>query len=126
MTPTQAAIDLSPIINNVLVPLVATGLSGVAAWVLGRVAAYFHFQLSQGQRQVVSDAIDNGIALAVKRLGPVTINADQHVAEVVNYVLPKVPDALKHLGVTPDHLAEVIAAKMPAPPGTVSLAPIAA
>jgi hypothetical protein len=112
MTP----IDLTPLVDQVLVPIVSTVLVGVATWALTKVAAYAHFQISDGQRKVVADAITNGIAYAEKQLAGngVIVSADAKVAAAVNYVLPKVPGALKALGVTPEHLAQIIAAKLPA------------
>lgn len=109
----QVAVDLSPLVNQIIVPILETGLSVVAAWVLARVGAYFHFQIQDGQRKVVSDAIDNGIALAQHKLASgEVVHLDQQVAAVVDYVMPKVPGALKALGVSADHLAEVAKAKL--------------
>lgn len=110
---TQVAVDLSPLVNQVLIPLIETGLSAVAGWVLMKVGAYFHFQIQDGQRKVVNDAIDNGVALAQASLaGGETIHVDEKVAAVVDYVAPKVPGAMKALGITPDHLADIAKAKL--------------
>lgn len=117
MSQAAAVIDLAPTINQVVLPLVATVLTAFASWALARVAKLAHFQLQDGQRALVGQAIDSGVAMIQKRLAAgETIHTDGQVASVVNYVLPKVPDALKGLGVTPDHLASVIQAKLPATP----------
>lgn len=111
----MVSIDLSPVVNGVIVPLLTPILLAVATWAISRIAKYAHFQIQDGQRQVVADAITSGIAYAQKTLGPLEIvSADARIATAVSYVLPKVPDALKSLGVTPAHLAQIVAAKLPA------------
>jgi hypothetical protein len=118
----NAHIDLSPIVNGVVIPLLTPLLLVFATWALNKVAAYAHFQIQDGQRQVVGDAIANGLAYAEQKLAPYeNVTADQKVAAAVNYVLPKVPGALKTLGVTPEHLAQLVTAKLsPSAPASVS------
>lgn len=116
MTPVAAAtIDLSPLINGVILPLLTPVLLAVATWAATKVAAYAHFQIQDGQRALLSSAIDNAIAYAEQLLaGKESVTANDKVATAVNYLLPKVPDALKSLGVTPEHLAQIITAKLAA------------
>jgi len=109
----QVAIDLSPIINQVIVPLLTPLLLAAGAWALNRVAAYAKFQVQDGQRAMLEKAIRNGIAYAEKQAsGIASISADEKVAAAANYVLPKIPGALKGLGVTPEHLASLIKARL--------------
>lgn len=112
-------IDLKPLLD-VLIQFGALILTGVLAWAVKRAADYFHVAKDSELRTVVSGAIDNGIAFAVAKAkdaearGATIHTKDQMIANAANYVLPKVPDALAKLGVTPDHLAEIITAKLPA------------
>lgn len=107
-------IDLAPLVNGVILPLLAPALLAVLTWAATRLAALAHIKLQDSHRAVLSAAVTNGIAYAQKALGPtaaVTVNAQ--IAAAMAYILPKVPEALKSLGVTPDHLAELVAAQLP-------------
>lgn len=124
----SVAIDLAPTINTVILPLLGSVLIAAATWAVTRVAALAHITIQDSQRKIVADAITNGLAFAQQRLGPgEKINTSQVVADAVGYILPKVPDALKALNITPDHLAEVVQAKLPvAPTVAVAAPPLAA
>ncbi len=106
-----AVIDFSPLINQVLIPLITSVLLALAGVAMAKVAAYAHIKVQDSQRDVLSAAITNGIAYAAGTL-PKTAKCDAHVAEAVNYILPKVPGALKGLGVTPEHLAQLVTAQL--------------
>lgn len=105
------SIDLAPIYAD-LAPLLVAVLVGFASWALKRLADKFHIEALNGHREVLAGAIANGVALAVKALPP-TASVDEKVAVAVNYITPKVPDALKALKVTPENLGSIIAAKLP-------------
>lgn len=112
-------IDLKPLLA-VLIQFGAVILTVALSWAVKRAADYFHVAKDSELRKVVSGAIDNGIAFAVAKAkeaearGAVIHTKDEMVANAANYVLPKVPAALNSLGVTPEHLAEIITAKLPA------------
>lgn len=106
------AISLAPLVNGLIVPILVPLLMALAGWALNKVAAYAHFQISQGQRDLVDTAIANGIAYAQTKL-PATVGIDGMVGQVVAYVLPKIPGALKFLGVTPASLEQLIIARLP-------------
>jgi len=117
LTPTAAlaataTVDLGPIYAD-LAPLLVAVLVGFASWALHRIAQKFHVDALDGHRDVLAGAIANGVALAVKQL-PQEASVDSKVAVAVNYVTPKVPDALKALKVTPENLASIIQARLPA------------
>lgn len=112
----MTTIDLTPLVNGVLIPLFTPVLLSVLIWAATKIAGLAHMQIQSAQRDVLSAAIVNGIAYAEKTLAPhLGVTADDKVAAAVNYILPKVPDALKGLGVTPDHLADLVTARLPAP-----------
>ncbi len=109
-------VDLAPVINQVVLPLATTGLIACASWAAARVARLAHIQLQDSQRRVLSAAITNGLAYAETLLaGKEGVTVNDKVATALNYVLPKVPGALKSLNVTPEHLAQVITAQLPTP-----------
>lgn len=107
-------IDLSPILNGVIFPLLAPMLMALAGLALAKVAQVAHFQLSDGQRALVLGAIDNAIAFAEQKLSPgAVVTVDQKVAAAVNYLLPKIPQALNFLKISPAQLGEIVAARIP-------------
>lgn len=109
-------IDLSPLINGVIIPLLTPILIALVGWAATKVAALAHIQIQDSQRAVIGDAVTNGLAFAEQKLAPYEqVTADQKVAAAVNYILPKVPDALKSLGITPQHLMDLVTARLPAP-----------
>ena len=108
------AIDLAPIVDGVIFPVLQSVLLAAVSWAVYKVAAYAHFQVTDGQRAFLISAVDNAIAFAQQKLaGHETITAPQQVAEALNYLLPKVPGTLKALNVTPGHLQDIITARLP-------------
>lgn len=109
-------IDLAPIVNGVIVPLLTPALIAAITWAAARIGKLAHIQLQDSQRALLATAIDNAIAYAEQLLaGKAQVQASDKVATAVNYLLPKAPEALKSLGVTPEHLAQMVTAKLPAP-----------
>ena len=107
-------LDLAPLINGVIVPLFVPVVLAAAGWAVSRIAKVAHFTLQDGQRRLVDTAIANGVAYVEKTLpAHETLSVDDKVAAVANYVVPKIPGALKSLGITGDHLAELVTARLP-------------
>jgi hypothetical protein len=110
----SVTVDLAPLVNGVLFPLVSGGLVAVVGWAVKKAGDYFHFQVQAGQRQLLETAIGNGIAFAEKALAShESVSVDARVAVAAQYVLPKVPGALASLGITPQHLEQLITARLP-------------
>lgn len=127
-------IDLRPLLDGVVFPILVAVLAplltffGVAA--VNAVAKAAHITVDDKARGVIETAINNGLSLAVAKLQPAADQVAQlhtnnaMISEVAAYVLPKVPDALARLGITPAHLGELIQARIanqarwlvPAPP----------
>lgn len=112
---TQSVIDLAPILNQIVVPILVPIVTALAGLALAKIAQLAHFNLQDGQRALVLAAVDNAIAFAEQKLAgqAVTITADQKIAAAVNYLLPKIPQALSALKITPAHLGEIVAARIP-------------
>lgn len=115
MTP----VDFTPL-ANVLLDLAATAATVVGTWALSKLAKVAHVTLSQQNAKILETAMQSGINFALSKAeeyakanaGAVPIKSDV-VATAVNYVLPKVPDALAKLGVTKEGLAQRIEARLP-------------
>ena len=104
-------IDLTPLYAE-LIPFVVAVVGVLLSWALHKIAVKYHLDALDSHRDVVINAVDNAISYAVKKL-PATASANDKIAAAVNYVLPKVPEALSALKVTPDSLAQIVAARLP-------------
>lgn len=114
-------IDLKPLIDEVLFPLLATAITPFVAWAVYKAGQLLHVQLTAAQTQTLETAMQNGINFA---LSQAQTYADAHgivptksdlIATATNYVLPKVPDALAKLGISPAGVAQRIEARLPPP-----------
>lgn len=118
MTPTQAAIDFSPLVN------IALQAFGVILMALASVAAAYiaqHFKLkNQDQiRTAFLDSADRAVSYATAQAkvaeaaGEFHVSVkDQTIAAASNYLIQQVPGAIKSLGITPDGVEKLVEAKM--------------
>lgn len=115
----MAVIDFTPIIDQVVFPILAAVVTPFVTWAVWKVGQLTHITIQQAQAQVIENALVNGINFALSRAQAF---ADQHgtlptksdvIAEATNYVVPKVPGALKTLGITPAGVAQRIEARLP-------------
>jgi hypothetical protein len=118
MTQQELIIDLRPLFDQVVFPIVGTVLTGFAAWAVAKISKLAHIQLTQAQARTLEGAMQNGINFALQRAqaaadahGQVTTK-QEIVALAVNYVVPKVPQAMNSLGVSNQGLAERIEARL--------------
>ena len=115
-----ATIDLSPLTSlagefvSTLAELVAALIVGAVAWAAKK---WFGLSIDAKQRESLHGAIERGIGSAMETLlkkskGKAYFDLDNDViALVANYVIKLSPDAVKYFGLTPDKLADLIAAK---------------
>jgi len=112
------AIDLSPILTP-LIQTIGLILMGLSAWAVKKFADLLHIAKDSALRQTMLDAVDRGISFAQNKAttmaaAGVTIQTGNAVAaEATNYVVSKFPDTLNALGMTPQHVADVVLAKLP-------------
>lgn len=112
-------VDLSPLLNQ-LIEAAGLVVMALASWALVYLKNRFKIDVDDKTRAYLSDAIDNAIKYAEQKtestLDPIakvdTKNAK--VAVAVDYVVAHVPDAVAHFGLTPDALARLVTAKLPA------------
>lgn len=118
MTVVASVIDLRPLFDEVVFPLASSGLAALSAWVLNRLARKAHIDMNAQQAQTVEVALHNAIEFALSRARTavdskaVLTPKNEIVATAVNYILPKIPDTLKSLGITPKGLADRIEARL--------------
>ena len=68
-------------------------------------------------RELVNDAIHNAINFAIQRLHErserYTIETEKEIlADIVNYVVNSIPEALTHFGITQERLVEMVEARL--------------
>jgi hypothetical protein len=115
-------VDLSPIVT----PLVQLGgllLTGLASWATLRFSQYLHLSSNNAAMQQLLGAVDRGISYGqqVAQAQATTIaNTDVNAylksetqRQAVNYVVTKLPDTLKRLNMTPQHVSDLVLAKLP-------------
>lgn len=116
---TAATIDLSPI----LTPLIQLGgliLMGLVGYGVKKLCDVLHIAQDSALRQTILDGVDRGISFAQNKVttlvaSGVNVPAPQNaVADAaVNYVVTKFPGTLNSLGMTPQHVADLVLAKLP-------------
>jgi hypothetical protein len=122
---TNTAVDLSPLLQ-VLIDYVAGPLAAVMSAlllaILSRYLKKLGLENDEKVRIYLNDALQNGIEFALNKArlsaGGARLTVDLHnetAAVAARYVLDKVPDAIKHFGITPEKVEELVKARMPAP-----------
>lgn len=118
MTTIVSPIDLGPIVNQIVVPLVTPILVAGFTWIVYRVQSLLHAHILDGHRAVLETAIQNGIKLATSRVPPTLLvsSKNQIVSEALAYVNTVAPQAVAKLGLAKDAdaLAAAIEARLPA------------
>lgn len=115
-----ATVDLTPITNYGF-DILSQALISVATVAVGAVGAFlarkFKIDGDNNAKYELEETLEKGIRMAVnyaktKVSDKSNIKVDNaFVATAVNYLLPKIPGALKKLGITPDGLAQRIEAR---------------
>ena len=116
-------IDLAPLVNQVVIPLVVPVLAGAGTWAAARIAAYFHIKVQDSQRALINAVIQRGIAYAASKVpSSIPVTAGGGLKDMAaQYVIDHIPGALRSLGVTPAALGQMVEARLPTAPATVEL-----
>ena len=105
----QALQELLPAITAVVMAVVTGLLSLLTAWLREK----FKIEIEARHRQALHSALETGVNRVLDKLThlPQVTRADTAVAEAVAYVEKSVPDAIKALSPSKDHLREMALAK---------------
>lgn len=105
---------LSPLVNE----LVLGVLTALASFVVARACAFLKAKRDGELGTILDKTLAMGIAFAMTRLkaladerGEIAVRSEL-VAEASNYAIQHVPQTLKALGLTGDHLARMIEARL--------------
>ena len=91
--------------------------AAIAGWLANLLRVKFGLQIEEQHRNALQTALTNAAGLAIAKGADLTAGKKLDVKSVpvsaaVDYVVAAVPDALKYFGITPDAVAEKIAAKL--------------
>lgn len=117
MENSNLVIDLSPVLQLIIETLGAVVLA-LATWVVGKFGKKIGLENDAKIRAYLDEAIKNGVAFAEQKLKEQADKIDEidvknvKVAEAANYVINAVPDAIKHFGVSPEKLKDLITARL--------------
>lgn len=120
-------IDLRPLLDAVW-PLIVAVVTAIVGILARKLLSWLNLSEDRMVREYLEVAIVNGLELARQRLGTVTpgvTTKSQVVAEASNYVVARVPDALKRFDITEATLKRLVEARLgmvePLPDGTTRL-----
>ena len=105
----QALQELLPAITAVVMAVVTGLLSLLTAWLREK----FKIEIEARHRQALHSALETGVNRVLDKLThlPQVTRADAAVAEAVAYVEKSVPDAIKALAPSKEHLRDMALAK---------------
>lgn len=113
----MTSVDLTQVVQ-VLASLVLAAMLAAARYVVPALINHFKLQVTDSQRATVLGACESAADLAYKfiadnsaTLAHVPIR-NVAIAQGVSYVVSRTPDALKALGLTPEHVSEIVSAKL--------------
>jgi hypothetical protein len=99
----STTVDLSPLLNQVVWPVLGTVLTALVGWLITRASTYFHLASQDTIRSYVMTATQNGVAAIEAKLAGTPLTVDTHsakVAAVASHLITTVPSGLKALGFT--------------------------
>jgi hypothetical protein len=109
-------IDLTPLVQA-LAALVLAALSAATPYFVPLLRRYLRLKLTAAQASVIQTAADVGaqaaygyIATSAATYRDVTIR-NEALAKGVQHVMASAPDALTSLGITPDHVRQMVEAR---------------
>lgn len=112
-------VDLSPLIQTGL-EFAAAALSALALWLGWKIKGWLKLKEDSEIRAYLDTALQNGIAYGLERVKAagadwkVSIHVkDEAIGHAANYVVSRVPDALKRFNITPMALQDLIRARLP-------------
>ena len=116
----MSSIDLTPLLNGVIWPLVAALVPVLGAWLAYRLARLLKINEQNQNRPILDQAVQTATNLLLQELeawrkqaGRTTIDiSNATVAKYANYVVQQVPEVLKTVGVTPEQVKRKLLAEV--------------
>lgn len=120
--PQQYQIDIKPLIDGLL-PYIVSALGGIIVLIGGLITTWlkrkWNIDIDQAHRNAWQQAAQNAAgaliakgAVKIEGNGTVSVKSAE-MAQVINTVAQRVPEAIAHFGFTPDDIQHLIVAKIP-------------
>lgn len=109
-------IDLRPLLDAVW-PLIVVVVTAIVSILARKVLSWLNLSEDKMVREYLEVALGNGLELARQRIGasPLTLTTKhQVIAEASDYVIARVPDALKRFDITEPALKRLVEARIAA------------
>ena len=107
----QAAVDL-------LAPVALAVLTGLGGWALNVFRKKTGWEIDAKAGQIVDQALERAVGLALARFRdrtaggiPIDLKSDA-IAAAARYAQERIPDSLRHFGITPGALTEMVEARL--------------
>lgn len=120
---TEHRIDFRPLMDQVVWPAIVAVATAIAGVLVRKLLGWLKLSEDRMVREYLEVALVNGLELARQRLGSVPLGMttkSQLVAEAANYVIGRVPDALKRFDIDEAALKRLVEARV------ASIEPLAA
>ena len=122
--------SLYELLSTFLMPLAGVIGAAIAGWLANLLRVKFNLDIEQRHREALQTAITNAVGLAISKGATLTAGktidvGNPAVAAALNYALAAVPDAIKYFGLTPEAVANKIAAKLGGMVSTNTSMPVA-
>ncbi len=118
--PRDTTVAIAPwwaVVEPFIMPLVSAIVAGLLAWLSTEVKRFLGIKIEAQHREALHSAVMSGVAAALTRMSKsaqdarIEIKADV-VRDAILWAERSVPDAIKALGVTPEDIANLAAAKL--------------
>lgn len=98
-------------------PIISVLGAAIAGWLANLIRVKFNLDIEAKHREAIQTALTNAAGYALAK-GATLVEGKQldvhspAVAAAINYALAAAPDAIKYFGITPENIAEKLAAKL--------------
>jgi hypothetical protein len=118
----MSTIDLAPVVDNIVIPLLAPIVMVIAGWAAAKLATFLGLKNDDKRRLVLTHVADQAAQAAInlaqeQPLKFQTRNAQ--VAKAVDFINTNAPGAVKALGLTPEAVENLVHARLPGSPDPV-------
>ncbi len=113
-----APVDFAPVVGTVL-EILAAGLLAIGMWAVNKLAAKLKLDIEARHREALYAALAAGINYAKNKIaaaseGRSALNIQNDLARfAAQYAVSKVPDAVRHFGLSPERVQELVRARLP-------------
>lgn len=114
---TVSAGGLFEAIKPYLVEIMAALVSLLIGWVVAKISKLTGLNIEARHREALQSALTNGVNYGIEKMGRsaagMTLDVKNVlIADGIRYVQNSVPDAIRHFGLTPERIRQLLEAKL--------------